>query len=258
MTASFIPSMLGELDDVTIGSPTSGQVLSYNGTNWVNAQLAHSDLSGIGTNTHAQIDTHIASATNPHSATLTQTNLYVTGVLDVSNTAPYFTLTDTTTSAKSLKIDVDGNIAQIREKNGASGSLLALDLVNKRLGIGTASPSWTLHVAGGVLVDTYPTVFLNDTSNYIGFSDPSLFLRAGNSIRFATVDGGQIRAVIDNVGNFGVNTITEFGNGAKVIGLANATTVPTINPTGGGVLYAEAGALKWRGSSGTVTTIAAA
>lgn len=49
-----------------------------------------------------------------------------------------------------------------------------------------------------------------------------------------------------------------FGNGAGVIGIANATTVPTTNPSGGGVLYAEAGALKWRGSSGTVTTIAAA
>lgn len=40
--------------------------------------------------------------------------------------------------------------------------------------------------------------------------------------------------------------------------IPNATTVPTTNPTGGGILYVEAGALKYRGSSGTVTTIAAA
>ena len=40
--------------------------------------------------------------------------------------------------------------------------------------------------------------------------------------------------------------------------LSNAQTVPTTNPSGGGILYAEAGALKWRGSSGTVTTIAVA
>jgi hypothetical protein len=44
--------------------------------------------------------------------------------------------------------------------------------------------------------------------------------------------------------------------GAKVMYIANATTVPASNPTGGGVLYVEAGALKYRGSSGTVTTIA--
>jgi hypothetical protein len=36
------------------------------------------------------------------------------------------------------------------------------------------------------------------------------------------------------------------------------TTAPTTNPTGGGFLYSEGGALKWRGSSGTVTTIAPA
>jgi hypothetical protein len=49
-----------------------------------------------------------------------------------------------------------------------------------------------------------------------------------------------------------------FGGGDGVIGIANATTVPNSNPSGGGVLYAQAGALKWRGSAGTVTTIAAA
>ena len=49
---------------------------------------------------------------------------------------------------------------------------------------------------------------------------------------------------------------TSYGGGNAVIGITNATTVPSTNPTGGGVLYAEGGALKWRGSSGTVTTIA--
>jgi hypothetical protein len=51
---------------------------------------------------------------------------------------------------------------------------------------------------------------------------------------------------------------TSVGGGAGVLGIANAATVPTTNPSGGGVLYVEAGALKYRGSSGTVTTIAAA
>ncbi|NJO30854.1 MAG: hypothetical protein HC874_27350 [Richelia sp. SL_2_1] len=40
--------------------------------------------------------------------------------------------------------------------------------------------------------------------------------------------------------------------------IANATTVPTGNPSGGGFLFVESGALKFRGSSGTVTTIAVA
>ncbi len=40
--------------------------------------------------------------------------------------------------------------------------------------------------------------------------------------------------------------------------IANASTVPTGNPTGGGFLYVEGGALKYRGSSGTITTLGAA
>lgn len=63
--------------------------------------------------------------------------------------------------------------------------------------------------------------------------------------------------VVENAGNVGLGT-NGFGGGAKVLGIANATTVPTTNPTDGGVLYVEAGALKYRGSSGTVTTLAVA
>ncbi|KKK41756.1 hypothetical protein LCGC14_2543780, partial [marine sediment metagenome] len=40
--------------------------------------------------------------------------------------------------------------------------------------------------------------------------------------------------------------------------IGNMTTAPTGNPTGGGFFYSLAGALKWRGSSGTVTPIAPA
>jgi hypothetical protein len=57
-------------------------------------------------------------------------------------------------------------------------------------------------------------------------------------------------------GNVGIGTTDQFGGGATVVGIANAATVPSSNPTGGGVLYVEGGALKYRGSSGTVTTIA--
>ena len=62
------------------------------------------------------------------------------------------------------------------------------------------------------------------------------------------------RARIDANGNLllgGTST-----PGTKVIYIANATAAPATNPTGGGVLYVEGGALKYRGSSGTVTTIA--
>ena len=54
------------------------------------------------------------------------------------------------------------------------------------------------------------------------------------------------------------STTAGLGSGSKVIGIANCTTAPTTNSANGGVLYVQAGALKYRGSSGTVTTIAAA
>ena len=49
-----------------------------------------------------------------------------------------------------------------------------------------------------------------------------------------------------------------FGEGQGVIAIANAVVTPTVNPANGGILYVEDGALKYRGSSGTVTTIAPA
>lgn len=53
-------------------------------------------------------------------------------------------------------------------------------------------------------------------------------------------------------------TTTEMpaSTGDRVIYIANAATVPAANPVSGGILYVEGGALKFRGSAGTVTTIA--
>lgn len=47
-------------------------------------------------------------------------------------------------------------------------------------------------------------------------------------------------------------------NAEVAIEMQNASVVPSTNPTGGGVIYVEGGALKYRGSGGTVTTIAPA
>jgi hypothetical protein len=76
--------------------------------------------------------------------------------------------------------------------------------------------------------------------------DTNLFRSAADSLQ--TNDSLRVDR------NLTVNT-TSVGSGLGVIGIANATTVPTINPTSGGVLYVEAGALKYRGSGGTITTL---
>ena len=78
---------------------------------------------------------------------------------------------------------------------------------------------------------------------------------SGGILGFGTNNIERMR--IDSSGNFGFGTAS-VGGGSVVIAIANATTAPTSNPSGGGILYVQAGALKYRGSSGTVTTIAAA
>lgn len=58
--------------------------------------------------------------------------------------------------------------------------------------------------------------------------------------------------------NIGFNCGEDYGSGVGVVGIKDAGTVPSGNMTGGGILYSESGALKWRGSSGTITELAPA
>jgi hypothetical protein len=77
----------------------------------------------------------------------------------------------------------------------------------------------------------------------------------GPLFKFSATDIQYVaRGAVSNLGLWG----SSYGGGVQVAFVANATTAPTTNPVGGGVLFAVAGALKWRGSSGTVTTVAVA
>lgn len=69
--------------------------------------------------------------------------------------------------------------------------------------------------------------------------------------------GGEVVLELEDTYNVALfaNGTNYYGGGAKVLYIKNCTTVPTSNPTDGVVLYAEGGALKCRGASGTVTTI---
>jgi parallel beta-helix repeat protein len=73
----------------------------------------------------------------------------------------------------------------------------------------------------------------------------------------ALTAGTSNRAFVEASGNVGING-SSYGSGTKVLFIANATVVPSTNPSGGGILYVEAGSLKFRGSSGTVTVLGAA
>lgn len=87
----------------------------------------------------------------------------------------------------------------------------------------------------------------------IGSPDTKISRNAAGVVEINNGTTGTFRDLI--VRNLGLNGAVSAGGGVGIQFLANATTVPTTNPTGGGVLYVEAGALKYRGSSGTVTTL---
>jgi len=147
------------------------------------------------------------------------------------------------------------------------------------VGIGTVEPDAKLSVSNGdyggtphsytsLLVedDNHTMITIatpNNRSGYLYFADEDANTVGGitynhNNDSMVLRTNSSSRVTIDNNGNVGIGTTDQFGGGAKVIGIANRTTAPSSNPSGGGVLYVESGALKYRGSSGTVTTIAVA
>lgn len=81
--------------------------------------------------------------------------------------------------------------------------------------------------------------------NQIGFDTIMIFQRpdAGGNIGFGFKEAKDFK---------------NFGGGKGVIAIANASVAPTENIADAGILYVQDGALKYRGSNGTVTVIAPA
>lgn len=131
--------------------------------------------------------------------------------------------------------------------NGGSVAINAGDSGGSQTGGGVAlTPG-----AGGSSASTAALVVLNSKERIGGAISPLVCVGdAGN--------GGSRRRIISLCNTSTPNIGSEVPTGDGVIFIANATVSPSSNPTGGGVLYVEAGALKYRGSSGTVTTLGAA
>jgi hypothetical protein len=97
------------------------------------------------------------------------------------------------------------------------------------------------------LASTFASIYQQTTGQHRWFTAPSG--TAGDAISFTQA------LSLTAVGNLLLGGTTDPG-GTKVLYIGNGTTPGT--PTDGGVLYVESGALKYKGSSGTVTTLGAA
>jgi len=196
--------------------------------------------------------------------------LQATGASAASGGTPIVRLTTGTGAAidESIEIGVhDGDYAWLQAiKQGSATRNFAINPGGGRVGIGTNAPQKALHVVGNggaLCLDTS-----GDAPSYAQYRVGASagwevgMAASGDSYSFlwsyGTFGAASAKLALTSSGNLGIGTTGAFGSGAGVIGIANAVTVPSTNPSGGGVLYVDAGALKWRGSSGTVTTLAPA
>ena len=165
-----------------------------------------------------------------------------------------------------------------------NGTSYDLQIVSGNVGIGVAPSAWSAFKSlqvGFASIGGYAgsdsifaaNLFFDGTDfKYISTSTAALYRQVGGAHQWSTVSSGTAGTIatltrvmtIDtnsnlniNTGNLGIGVSTFGTSAAKVLGLANATA-PSTSPAGMGQLYVEAGALKFRGSSGTITTIAAA
>jgi hypothetical protein len=158
----------------------------------------------------------------------------------------------------------------------------AMTLNSTGLGVGV-TPSTAWNTGGNLQVGVFAGLYTNsslgavdltsnsirtgsDTYQYLSSSsnNASRFQQRDGSFRWFNAPAGTSPNAItftqamtlDASGNLLVGLTTAGTTAAKTIQIANGTA-PTANVTGG-QLYVEAGALKYRGSSGTITTLAVA
>jgi len=170
--------------------------------------------------------------------------LNVTGLSSFSTTSVFGTLTatgpisltGTTTSTITLGTSVTTGTITIGG-NSQSGLII----------LGQSTGGHTLNIDSGATSTGNTKTITFGTGGLSGST---------TTITFGTNTTGATSVTVTN-GNVGFNG-NSFGGGDRVVFIGNVATAPTTNPTAGGVLYVENGALKYRGSSGTVTQLAAA
>lgn len=119
----------------------------------------------------------------------------------------------------------------------------------------TAEARQALYVGGASAGDPYVLFEISGVTNWAAGIDNS----DGDSFKISRngVPGTNDRFVLTTAGNVGFNGASFGTSAAGVLFIGNGTA-PSSNSTGGGQLYCESGALKYRGTSGTVTTLGAA
>jgi hypothetical protein len=224
---------------------TSNQILGAGGT----ATLASATITGAAT---VGTTLGVTGVSTFAAGTALLPALTTTGD---TNTGIYYPAADTfavtTGGTERYRVDSSGNVG-VGVTPSAWNTLTPVQVKNAAF--------------SGYLNNAYVTsnAYYDATFKYIaGSSRAALYNQASGVHSWYYDSGTQIAGqnttftqamTLDALGNLLVGLTAAGTTAAKTIQIANGTA-PTANVTGG-QLYVEAGALKYRGSSGTVTTLA--
>lgn len=188
---------------------TNGDTHDHNGGD--GAQINHTTLSNIGTNTHAQVDTHLASTANPHAVTAAQA-----GATPIDGWLPR---SETWTRTGNHTFTVSGDLTTIfrtgvklRYKDG--GSYEYGVIASSSFASSTTTVNLIVNIdftmAAATITDTYISLIAN----------PESWPKAFNFTPTITYDGGSTNPTSNTV-----NVAKWRVNGTDIFFTINSTLV---------------------------------
>lgn len=233
-------SSLDSLSDVVITTPSTSQVLSYNGTNWVN-----SSSGGGGTTTNAlTIGTGLSGTSFDGSAAVTIAN---TGVLSVNGSTGAITgIATTAGTLAQFAATTSSQLAGVISDETGSGALVfatSPTLVTPSIGVATGTSfnsitglsSTNPAALGTVAVGTGTTTARADHVH----PTTGLGLTASGLNQFAATTSAQLAGVISD----------ETGSGALVFATSPTLTTPVLGAATGTSLALTGGSLTARSTA---------
>jgi len=154
--ASGVAGAIDDLSDVNINTATSGDLLKYNGSQWINDVADHGSMTGLTDDDHTQYLLADGSRAVGGSLIPDANEQYDLG----SSTYRFrdLFLSGTSINLGGVIISSDGSSLSMPPISEISGdftvdtSTFHVDADNNRVGVGTVSPSYDLHVEGDAFI----------------------------------------------------------------------------------------------------------